>query len=52
MKLTERILWATTIVLADLLIFVVPLTAVVAAYVLIARPVWFSDFIKKLYQAE
>ncbi|MBI4358395.1 MAG: hypothetical protein HY584_03775 [Candidatus Omnitrophica bacterium] len=49
MKPTERILWAVGIVLVDFFAFAVPLTAFVAAYILIVRPIWFKDFVSKLY---
>ncbi len=52
MKSSERMIWAAAIVLIDLLVIGVPLTAFVAAYVLVARPAWFKDFFAKVYQGE
>lgn len=50
MKLGERMLLALVIVLVDLVVFVVPLTGFYAAYLLIARPPWFKDWVALLYQ--
>jgi hypothetical protein len=47
---TERILLAVAIVLVDLLLFAVPLTGIAAAYVLIARPPWFREWVERLYE--
>lgn len=49
MKPLERMIWAMAIVIADFLVFVVPVTAILAAYVLIVRPPWFRDLVSKLY---
>lgn len=49
MTFGERLLWAAGIVLVDLVIFALPLTAVFAAYVLLARPPWFRDWILHAY---
>lgn len=45
----ERIIWAVAILLFDLIV-VVPFMAVLAAYVLIARPPWFKTWVMKLYE--
>jgi len=47
--LRDRILLAIGIVFFDMFIFIVPLVAIVLAYVLIARPVWFRDWVLQLY---
>jgi len=49
MKSSERWMWAFGIVVADLFMFVLPVAALVLAYVVIARPVWFKDWITKIY---
>ncbi len=49
MKQNERLLWAICIVLADLLVFALPLAAIIAAYVILARPTWFKDWVEKVY---
>ena len=50
MKPYERYLLAVMIVVVDLLVFAVPLTAFVAAYVLVARPPFFQRWVSKIYQ--
>ena len=49
MKSSERWIWACGIVLADLFMVVLPVAALVLAYVVIARPVWFKAWIAKIY---
>ncbi len=51
MTQADRILLIVVILLADMLIFMLPLTAFFAAYVLWARPVWFRDWILRLYES-
>jgi hypothetical protein len=46
---TERALLAVIIVAIDLLAFAVPLTAFAAAYVLVARPPGFLEWVRRLY---
>ena len=46
----ERITLAIAIVLVDLLLFALPLTGLAAAYVLIARPRWFREWVERLYE--
>jgi hypothetical protein len=43
---------AIAIVLIDILVFVVPLAAFLAAYVIIAKPKWFARFFILLYKGE
>lgn len=50
MKQNERILWAVAIVLVDIGLVALPVTAFVAAYIILARPVWFQEWVNKLYQ--
>lgn len=45
----ERLLWASAILLVDLTVFVLPLTAFFAVYVILARPSWFREWILRLY---
>ena len=49
MKWSERILWAAVIVTGDTLILVVPVMAVVTAYVLFAKPLWFKQWVDRIY---
>lgn len=51
MNAQERWLLAIALVLADVVAVFVPLTAVAAAYVVIARPAWFRAWIRRLYEA-
>ena len=51
MTTTERILLAVIIVAVDLLAFAVPLTAFAAAYVIVARPPGFLEWVRRLYGA-
>ncbi len=51
MSLSDRWLIAIALVLVDLFIFVVPLTGLLAAYVLIARPAWFKGWVDELYSS-
>ena len=49
MRLADRLVWALLIVIVDAAAFVVPLAALLLAYVLIARPPWFRDWVAELY---
>lgn len=49
MTTNQRILVAVALVLVDLVLFAVPATALVAAYVVLARPPWFRRFVDTLY---
>jgi hypothetical protein len=50
MRLAERLVWALLILIADSVAFALPLAAIVLAYVLVARPRWFWDWMERLYQ--
>jgi hypothetical protein len=47
---TERWVLAGAVVVIDLLLFALPLTGLFAAYVLIARPLWFREWVSELYR--
>lgn len=49
MRPSDRWLIAIALVLIDLFIFVVPLTGLVAGYILIARPAWFRAWVDEIY---
>jgi len=49
MPRTDRVSWAVAIVLVDLVAVFVPLAAVFAAYVLVARPPWFKSWVLAVY---
>lgn len=46
--MTQRILLAVAILAIDLLLFFLPLSAIFLAYVLIANPPWFRDYLNNL----
>ena len=48
MTMTKRILMCTGILLLDLVVFFLPLTAFFLIYILIANPPWFRDFLNDL----
>ncbi len=50
MRLTDRLIWALLIVVVDTVAFAIPLAALLFAYVLIARPPWFRDWVDQLYR--
>ncbi|MCO5760048.1 MAG: hypothetical protein NHG36_00860 [Chromatiaceae bacterium] len=49
MQLRERLTWALLIVVVDAAAFAVPLAALLIAYVLLARPAWFREWVGRLY---
>jgi len=52
MSTGERVTLAVAIVLIDVLVFVVPVTGLFAAWVLLARPPWFREWVDRLYTAD
>ncbi len=52
MTTTQRVLLASGIILIDLAAFVLPLTALLLAYVIIVQPPWFKVFVQRLYGTE
>ena len=51
MSTAERVALAVLILAVDTVAFAVPLTAVAAAYVIVARPPGFLDWVRRLYGA-
>ncbi|NCA71863.1 MAG: hypothetical protein EOM91_17645 [Sphingobacteriia bacterium] len=49
MRLAHRLVLALLIVVADTAAFAVPLASVLLAYILLARPAWFRDWVERLY---
>jgi len=45
----ERLLIAIAIVLVDTTMFVLPLAGLFVAYIIVARPPWFQDWVAALY---
>ena len=52
MQPSDRWLLAIALVLIDLFVFVVPLTGLLAAYILLARPPWFKSWVEELYGSQ
>ncbi len=48
MTMTNRILLSIGIMLVDLAVFALPLTALFLIYILIVNPPWFRDFLNRL----
>ncbi len=47
----DRYLFAVVLILVDLVIFMLPLTGLLAGYLLIARPLWFRRWVEELYES-
>ena len=47
--MAERLILACAVVLIDAIVFVVPVTGLFVAYVIVARPPWFRDWVEALY---
>ncbi|WP_175534562.1 hypothetical protein [Thiocapsa roseopersicina] len=50
MRLSHRLVLALLIVVLDTAAFAIPLGALLLAYILLARPVWFRDWVDRLYR--
>ena len=48
MSFSHRILLCVGIVLIDLVVFFMPLTALFLAYIILYNPLWFREFLQKL----
>jgi len=48
MSMTKRILLCIGILLVDLVVFALPLTALFLIYILIVNPPWFREFLNRL----
>jgi len=48
MSLQKRLLLAAAIIILDLVMFFLPLTAIFLAYVIIYNPPWVKDLLKRL----
>jgi hypothetical protein len=49
MTTAERVTLAVLILILDVAVFVVPVTGLVVAWVLLARPPWFKEWVDRLY---
>lgn len=47
MSMTNRLIICAGILLVDILVFFVPLTAFFLIYILVANPLWFRQFLEK-----
>ena len=45
----ERLAWALCILVVDAVTVFVPLCALLAAYLMLARPAWFREWVLKVY---
>jgi len=52
MSFAHRILLSVGIILIDLIIFFLPLTALFLVYIILYNPPWFREFLNKLNQDE
>jgi len=50
MKTQARVLWALGIVILDTCIIVVPVFSLVLGYIILARPEWFQNWVKQIYE--
>jgi hypothetical protein len=48
MKMTHRVLLALGVIAVDLVVFLLPLTALFLAYILVYNPPWFRELINSL----
>ena len=49
MSISGRVALAVVIVVLDVAVFVVPVTGLLAAWCLLARPPWFREWVDRLY---
>jgi hypothetical protein len=47
--MAERLVFAIAIVVIDAILFVVPVAGLFVAYIIVARPPWFRDWVAALY---
>jgi hypothetical protein len=48
MSFGQRVLLSVGILLIDLIVFFLPLTALFLIYIILANPLWFREFLQKL----
>lgn len=49
MRSIDRWLLAIALVVIDVAVFIIPLTGLFAAYILLVRPPWFRSWVEQLY---
>jgi hypothetical protein len=52
MSMTYRVLICIGILLIDLIVFYLPLTAFFLIYILLANPPWFREFLQQINQVD
>ena len=50
MTIAQRVVFALSIVLFDLVVFFLPLAAILVAYILLVRPPWFPAWVERVYR--
>ena len=50
MSFTQRVLLSIGILLIDLIVFFLPLTALFLVYIILTNPIWFRKFLQDLDQ--
>jgi len=50
MSFTQRVLLSIGILLIDLIVFFLPLTALFLVYIILTNPAWFREFLQDLNQ--
>jgi hypothetical protein len=50
MRLADRLVWALLLVIVDTAAFAVPIAAFLLAYVVLARPPWFRNWVEQIYR--
>jgi len=50
MSFTQRVLLSIGILLIDLIVFFLPLTALFLVYIILVNPAWFREFLQDLNQ--
>lgn len=51
LRTADRWVLAIVVILLDVVVFILPLTGIFAAYLLIARPAWFRQWVNAQYEA-
>ena len=51
MRPVDRWLLALSLVVIDVAVFIIPLTGLFAAYILLVRPLWFRAWVEQLYSS-
>jgi hypothetical protein len=51
MSFGQRVILSVGILLIDLIVFFLPLTALFLVYIIFTNPVWFREFLQKLNKA-